>query len=170
MSAPDPHELHDQLSQAAHSMVSPPEQLHEDLVKTIMDVVGKMIDARVPKMGTVTGNDGGKVVVQMDDEDTPRQLGFSRKSGQRYNPGDRVVTMPTGSGDDHVVLGSIINTQGKGEQAVGNPDLIDGSVDNNKLGKGSVQAQHMTPNSVLNDTIGQGEVYGAGGGKKRNIA
>jgi hypothetical protein len=166
---PDPRQLHEELTNNVRGSVSAPDSMHEQLVKSIRSMVQEMIDASVPKMATVTGQDGGKVLVQMDNEDTPRQLGFSRKNGQRYNPGDRVVTMPTGSGDDHVILGTITNAQGEGEQAVGNPDLIDQSVDENKIKPGAVKKTHIAPNAVGNSEVGSQEIQGSSGGGTTNI-
>src|SRR5690349_2625626 len=157
MSVPDPRQLHDDITTQVRNHVASPDAVHEQIVKSIRDMVQEMIDASVPKMAKVTGQDGGKLLVQMDDEDTSRQVGFPKKSGQRYNNGDRVVVMPT-KGGDHVVLGSVNSAQGAGEQAVGNPDLIDQSVDDNKIKPGAVKRNHISGKAVGSNELDSGAV------------
>jgi hypothetical protein len=131
---------------------------HEALWKLIQDMVREEIASSMPTVGTVEGDDGGKVRVHLDDEDEPRTLGFPRKKGQRYQKGERVAVMRTRAGD-HIVLGSYTSGQGKdAENAVGSPDIYDRAIGKNHMQSNSVGTEQIESNSVQNGHIKDNEI------------
>lgn len=128
---------------------------HEALIRMIYDMIDTRLDDRLPKLGTVRGMDGGKVRVQIDDEDDPRSVGFPRKTGQRYRNGDRVVLMPTQSGGgDHVVLGTVTGNQGKAsEGVVDTADLAQNAVTKTELAQNAVDTGNVVDNAITEGKI-----------------
>lgn len=132
-------------------MSEKPSAAHEAFWRQVRDMVQEMVDASAPTLATVKGRDrNGNVLVQMDDEDVPRSVGMARKSGVRHANGDRVVVVPTRSGD-HVILGPVATGGGNNaERAVGTDQMLQGAVTsdilsdslNNKIAAG-VDAKGM---------------------------
>ena len=105
-----------------------PSPEHEEVIRVIRDIVESILEERLPTMGTVAGMDAGRVRVHLDDEEEERVVGFPRKKGQQYATGERVVVMPTRSGD-YVALGTVTDKQGKAGAGVGDDDLINDYAD-----------------------------------------
>lgn len=165
---------------------------HEMLWQQIEDRIAEMVAEYTPTLGTVVGQDGGAVRVQLDEEDDAREVGFAKKKGTRYDTNERVLVGKT-RGGRHVVLGPITDKQGQAERAVANEDLHDdavgrrniqvdsvgpdelagGAVDNSHLSGGSVTGDKIAGNSVdrkhiTNNAIGTNQIEG-GGVKTNNI-
>lgn len=154
MSVPDARETQD----AIRSEVGRPGPEHEQLWRMIQDMVREEVANMAPTLGVVDGNDGGKVRVLLDDEDAPRTIGFPRKKGQRYQPGERVVVVKTRSGDP-VVLGSISSGEGKAaENAVGGPDIYDDSIAKNHMKSNSVGTEQVEGSSIQSGHIKDNEI------------
>lgn len=126
-----------------------PGPVHEALYSQLMDDVRAMIEEYAPTTGTVTGMDGGKVLVQVDEESSPREVGIPRERGRKYEVGDRVRLQRTrGSGkDQYTALGSVSTKDGK-----------DPAVDSDQMYDGAVTDKHIKKGAVTRDAIGSGAV------------
>lgn len=102
-----------------------PSPVHEELARTINDLIHQAIDEMATTVGTVAGTDGGNIRVHIDDEEGPRQVGFPKKHGQKYTSGDRVL-LHRMKGKDWVVGGSI---GGGDRRVVGQSEMEPDSVD-----------------------------------------
>lgn len=131
-----------------------PGPVHEALYSQIMADVKAMVEEYAPTTGTVTGMDGGKVLVQVDEESTPREVGIPREKGRKYEKGDRVrLQRSRGSGkDQYTALGQVSTKAGK-DPAVGSDEIYDNSVDQGHLRNKSVGRDQLQGGSV-----GQSEV------------
>lgn len=129
-----------------------PGPVHQALYSQIMEDVKAMIEEYAPTTGTVTGMDGGKVLVQVDEESTPREVGIPREKGRKYEVGDRVrLQRSRGSGkDQYTALGQVSTKSGK-DPAVGADEIYDDSI-----------AQgHLKNKSVGRDQIQGGAIGGS---------
>lgn len=133
---------------------------HEEFIRMLRDMIDETLTARLPTMGTVTGNDGGKVIVQVDDEDDPRKLGFPRKLGTCYNVNDRVLLVPNRAGE-FMVAGVISTAQGDDAARVTNNEIVDvsggkvveNSLDGKSLKSGTVDSNKIANNAIKSDQI-----------------
>lgn len=135
-----------------------PEPEHEDFARALTAFVEDILDAYLPKSGTVTGMEGGAVRVQFADEPEPRDVGFPRSAGVTYQPGDKVMIQPTRSGEP-VVHGPFRTATGQRGQAVhGADDVMDGTLPGGKIVPGSVTKDHLGSGSVGTPQIEEGAV------------
>jgi hypothetical protein len=123
-----------------------PGPLHEELYAKIMADVKEIVLEYAPTYGEVRGMDGGKVRVQIDGEDDEREVGFPRRKGQRYAPGDRVKVQKSRSGE-WVADGTVSTKEGR-DPTIGNEDLNADSVDSTQLKQNSV-----TQNAIAGDSV-----------------
>lgn len=126
-----------------------PGPVHEALYSQIMEDVKAMIEEYAPTTGTVTGMDGGRVLVQVDEESSPREVGLAREKGRKYEVGDRIrLQRSRGSGkDQYTALGQVSTKAGK-DPAVGKDEIYDSSI----------TQDHMSNKSVGRDQIQGGAV------------
>ena len=128
-----------------------PGPIHEALYSQIMQDVLELVQEYAPTTGTVVGMDGGKVLVEVDDESEPRTVGIPRQKGTRYEPGDRVGLQRTrGSAKDQYHVTGTTSTKAGKDPAVGGDDLYDKAVDTG----------HFKPGAVDRTAIGTGAVGG----------
>jgi hypothetical protein len=123
-----------------------PGPVHEELWHQIEELVYSIVEEYAPQMATVFDADSGDVKVLMDDEDEPREVGFMRKKGQRYYPGDRVKVQKT-KGGNFIVDGSFSKKAGR-DAAVGGEDIEDQAVGNDQLTENAVGAPELQSNVV----------------------
>jgi hypothetical protein len=120
------------------------------------DTIGRMIDERViefaPTTGTVTGMDGGRVKVHLDDEDEPREIGFPRRKGTRYDTNERVLVGKT-RGGRQIVLGTFTDKTGYDERGVANEDLHDDAIDNRALRANAVHGYNVRHREITGDHL-----------------
>ncbi len=130
---------------------------HEDFARTLTAFVEDILDAYLPKMATVNGMDGGRIKVQMDEEEEARDVGFPRQAGATYKTGDRVLVVPSRSGDP-MVVGPIRTETGAAGQAVGQDDIMDGNVTSTKLAPQAVQTKNIGAGAVDQTQIAENAV------------
>lgn len=100
---------------------------HEALARLFMEVMYTVMQETATSIGTVIGDDGGKVRVQIDEESGPREVGFPRMRGQRFTAGQRVPVHRAKGGNEF--LGGSISSQGGRDPAVDKADLMGGAAD-----------------------------------------
>jgi hypothetical protein len=129
-----------------------PSGMHE----AFWDQIHRSIDERVlefaPTTATVMGMDGGRVKVHLDDEDDPREIGFSRRKGTRYDDDERVLVGKT-RGGRQIVLGTFTDKTGYDERGVANEDMHDDAIDNRLISENAVQGYNITDGSIDQDHI-----------------
>lgn len=133
---------------------------HEEFIRMLHDMIDETLASRLPTMGTVTGNDGGKVIVQVDEEEDSRKLGFPRKLGTCYNVNDRVLLVPNRAGE-FMVAGVISTAQGDDTARVTNNDIVDvsggkvieNSMDGKSLKSGTVDSNKIAKDAIKSDQI-----------------
>lgn len=125
---------------------------HEDFARAILDEIERAIEARLPTMATVTGQDGGRIKVHLDNEEDPRDEGLPRKLGQKYEVGDRVLVQPSRSGE-LMVMGTVSTSTGFNAQGVSEDELYDGAVGGKKIAPGAVDWQHIATDAVRSEQL-----------------
>jgi hypothetical protein len=114
------------------------------------------VEPLVPQLGTVVGNDGGRIRIRRDGDDEPGTLGIARNKGVRHQAGDRVVTIPTPSGDRAVIAVLSTGDGPAGRRAVSDTEMMDNAVDNRVLAGNSVDTSQLRPSSVVRNHLTPG--------------
>lgn len=144
----------DQVRQVPAAQRGRPGPIHEALYSQIMADVLELVQEYAPTTGTVTGMDGGKVLVEVDDESEPRTVGIPRQKGVRYEPGDRVGLQRTrGSARDQYHVTGTTSTKAGRDPAVGNEDLYDDAVESRHIKRGSVGKDQIAPQAVGSNEV-----------------
>lgn len=116
-----------------------PEKPHLEAIATIRQLIEEAVAATQPRFGKVTGTESGKITVQFDDEAEARTVGISRVRGQRYERGQRVLLIGTGAGE-WTIAGGVANNNTKTDlQAVGDDEVVDGSLSGSKIKSSNVR-------------------------------
>jgi hypothetical protein len=120
--------------------------------RRIMEYIDDRIDERMDEMATVVGReaagDRGNVVVQLDSEDAPRQVGFARVKGQKYSAGDRVAVGKNRAGDRFVKGGIATGSSAGADRVVDNEHLITDAVDGRVIQSDAIARTHIAPQAV----------------------
>lgn len=124
---------------------SEPGSEFDDFAAVFEERFAEKMAAVQPFLAKVTGKNAGRVKVRAGDDEFT--AGFARNKGVRHNVGDDVLMMPIPGGDP-VIVSLLTEADGAGEQAVGNPDLYDGSVDDKKLKANAVSGPHVQPGAI----------------------
>lgn len=141
-----------------------PTEVHLDAIGAIRQMIEDAMASAMPRFGTVAGTEGGKIRVQFDDEDSPRTVGIPRVRGQRYEQGQRVLLIGTGGGE-FTIAGGVAATDTKSAlQAVGDDEVVDGSLSGSKLRPSHVRGTNpvtetnklITERSIETNPIGSG--------------
>jgi hypothetical protein len=149
----------------------PPAASHERLIALVIDLIEDALDGRLPVMGSVVrSDDDGRPTVHVDEEEDARTIPFPRKTGQAYEPGDRVLLVPNRAGE-YVVAGGIesgrsgrrvrgehLAVKGIGREhvsdgAIGNAQVEPGTLAGDKLRTGTVGASQLGGNAVTSEKI-----------------
>lgn len=134
----------------SRSYVSAPNEVHEAIVNMIHDMIQEEISKISPRMATVMETATGGVLVQLDDEDEPRTIKMSRKTGNRYKAGDRVVIHKMAGGGEFI--GGVISNKADGQVTggrVGTPDLEAKAVGSDQIDNQAVQSRHIDNGAIL---------------------
>jgi hypothetical protein len=100
----------------------------------MMGLMHRTADQAKPAIGRVIGEDAGKLLVQVDDEEGPRTIGIERVRGQRFKYGDKIpLIQPRGAGEGQYLAGGAISGRQGLDPAVDNADLYGDSVDRRAL-------------------------------------
>lgn len=127
---------------------------YDRVIRELSSRMQSLVDEVKPTMGTVVGRDradgkGGKVLLHIDGEDDPRDVGVPRSVGVAFNPGDRVPVMAN-KGGDLVVLAPVTGSASDAaERGVDTPQLVQGAVDGHVLRTNTVTTDHLD-NSLAN--------------------
>lgn len=109
-----------------------PDPRHEDVVRAIRELARQETAVVRTKVATVISETAGRVRVQLDDEQLPRQVGIAKAAGVRFLANDRVFVHQIGK---ELILGGRV-AQSAFDPAVGVNELVSGSVDDRVLGSG----------------------------------
>jgi hypothetical protein len=112
-----------------------------------MEVMYRVMQESQTSIGTVVGDDGGTVRVQIDEEAGPREVGFPRMRGQRFTKGQRVPIHRAKGGNEF--LGGSLSTVAGRDPVVDKADMVDESVDNDVL--------HQTVKNNITDAQQKGQ-------------
>jgi hypothetical protein len=124
-----------------------PSGIHEQFMARIQEMIQDTVLEYAPTTGTVVGMDGGSVRVIGDEDTEPRQVGYPKKKGTRYLPGERVITQKTRSGRN-VVMGPVGTKGGQDDYVVAGEDMFDLSIEN----------RHIKPDAVTADEVLNGSL------------
>lgn len=116
---------------------------YDAFVRDILEIIDDFSTDVAPTMATVVRMDGGRVVVHIDGERLPRTVGFAKKAGVIYSPGDRVGLKKTKSGE-WIVDGIVSSDVDDGY--VGPAQIIDDAIGYNQLAFGIVSYEHLNAN------------------------
>jgi hypothetical protein len=161
--------------------IGKPTTAHQTLWNQIDDRITAAVEPLAPRMGTVTGIDGGKVMVTLDNEKDDRTVALPRRKGVRYLPGDRVFVHQLHGGDE--VIGGIVSSKAGVDPAVDSNQIFSGAIQRthiassavgtNEIAKNVVDEQHFTPafNTRLSNVDGpNGQLVQLGTGVSQNTA
>lgn len=108
--------------------------------RDLLDRVDTMVTAATPTMATVTGIQGGEIIVHIDGEKISRSIGFARKKGVRYTVGVRVAMKVTRSGE--YIVDGIVGSDA-GDRTVDREQIAENAVSGFELASRTVTSTHL---------------------------
>lgn len=126
---------------------------YDALVGVVAEIVRREMEPLMPRLGTVKGRDGQRVIVEPWGEGSGgRREAHARKAGSNPKDNDTVILIPTGDGN--FVAVDIVEDGGRPDR-IGADEIERDAIDERHLKQNAVKGRHIEANSIGDREIGR---------------